>query len=503
MERKLLLLTDMVNNSPFPMAVYMGEDLIIESANPAMTASWGATGDVLGRKFFEVVGENQKQLLYNQVMNAYHNGIPFHAKDKRVEVELEGLTRIYYFNYSFIPMFDKYGTVYGMMSTTLDVTELHQANHQLKLSNERLRMAIDSSGMGTYEIDLSTKKIKTSPNFNTIWSVTQQEQEQLTNEMLISRMHPDDLIIRDRAFAEGESTGVVNYEIRIKKGADYRWVKVNAKIISDELNRPHTVMGISQDIHHQMEFAAELQRKVEESTADLKRSNEDLLHFAHVASHDLKEPVRKVKYFNSLLSDQANCILSEKQQRYVAKIDHSARRMQNIIDGILAYSTINSSHQEIADISLNNIMEEIRTDLELVIEEKQAEIHIGQLPHIEGASILIHQLFYNLIQNSLKFSKPDHTPRIKVTAESLGDEHCVLIKVSDNGIGIDPSYAEKIFNAFERLHSKDSYEGNGLGLSLCRKIATRHGGSINADGEPGRGTDFTVRLPLKQSGGFI
>jgi len=485
------------------MAVYVGDDLIIESANPAIMRAWGKGSDILGKRYLDVLPEIQQQLIYEQALKVYKTGIPYHAKDKKVDLNIGGVMISYYFNYSFTPLFDQQGKVYGIINTGLDVTDLHMAHQQLRLSNERLRIAVDASGMGTYEIELATKEIRTSDNFNRIWAVNSEEQQKLTTEMLISRMHPEDLIIRDKAFAQGNQTGLINYEVRIKNGLEYKWIKVNAKIITDDCNRPITIMGITQDIHQQKEFAEELQKQVAVNTRELTRSNEDLLHFAHVVSHDLKEPLRKINYLNGLLQNQPDTPLSEKQQGYATRITNAARRMQDLIEGILAYSTFNNSSQPIEVISLDGILRSIKTDLEFVIEQKKAEIKIGILPELEGAPILIHQLFYNLVQNSLKFARPGIPPHVKISTSPTDKEGFVKIEVKDNGIGIDPQFSEKIFNAFERLHSKDSYEGNGLGLSLCRKIVLRHGGLITAGGEYGQGANFTILLPLTHTSPFL
>ena len=175
--------------------------------------------------------------------------------------------------------------------------------------------------------------------------------------------------------------------------------------------------------------------------------------------------------------------------------------MQNIIEGILAYSTINKSIQTVEKINLNEIFENIKTDLELIIKEKGAILITRELPDIQGAPILIHQLFYNLIQNALKFSKPDQPPRVTIKSSIIKDNGSDFLRIiiKDNGIGLDPVYAERIFNDFERLHSKDEYEGNGLGLSLSRKIAKRHNGTITASGKKDKGAEFRVSLPLRQS----
>lgn len=177
---------------------------------------------------------------------------------------------------------------------------------------------------------------------------------------------------------------------------------------------------------------------------------------------------------------------------HLNKIAHSAHRMQCIIEGLLAYSTIDKSTQPVEKISLNDLLKNIKTDLELIIKEKGAILIVNDLPEIEGAAILVQQLFYNLIQNALKFTKTNQPPRIIITSvvTNINSVACVEISIKDNGIGLDPLYAEKIFVAFERLHSKNYYEGNGIGLALCQKIIQRHNGSIVAKGEKGNGAEL-------------
>jgi light-regulated signal transduction histidine kinase (bacteriophytochrome) len=219
-----------------------------------------------------------------------------------------------------------------------------------------------------------------------------------------------------------------------------------------------------------------------------------------MVTHDLKEPVRKMKFFNGLLKKEIEAERIENIKKYSDKVDQSAQRMETLIEGTLAYSTLNKSIQSVQKINLDQIIENIKIDLELIIQEKDAILITSELPEIEGAPILIHQLFYNLIHNALKFSKADEPPRVIITSkivEHNGRIH-VQIVIKDNGIGLDSAYAERIFNAFERLHSKDDYEGTGLGLALCRKIAERHNGTITAAGKENAGAEFTITLPLNQ-----
>lgn len=493
----ILLLKDIVDNTPLPIAVYTGEDLKVALANPAMIQTWGKGEDVIGKNYLEILPEIQKQQIFDQALAVFKTGVPFHAKDKKVDLSINGVMTSHYFNYSFIPLFDAQKKIYGVMNTGADVTDLHQAKQEVQNSDERLRMAVDSSGMGTYEIDLATKKITTCGNFNEIWSL----EGEINNEQLIAKLHPQDQALRAKAHEQAQTTGKMSYEARIvNDDLSIRWVKIDGKIIQDENGNPITIIGIIQDIHAQKQFEEELKKQVAENTVELQRSNEDLLHFANIVSHDLKEPVRKIKTFNSLLRNESETIFNENSKKYLNKVDQSAQRMQTIIEGILAYSTLDKKMQKVEKINLGQVVENIKTDLELIINEKGAILVISEFPDIEGAPILIQQLFYNLIHNALKFSKADEPPRVIITSTVINTDGTELleIKIKDNGIGLDPIYEEKIFDAFERLHSKDEFEGNGLGLALCRKIAKRHNGSITATGEKDNGAEFIVTLPLKQ-----
>jgi len=493
------LLNDIVDNTPLPIAVYSGDQLKIELANTAMIKTWGKGDQIIGKNYLEVLPEIKNDDFFQQAVTVLQTGIPFHAKNKKVDLVIDGILKTHYFNYSFIPLIDPEGNIYAVMNTGTDITDLHLAKQQIQSSDERLRMAIGSSGMGTYEIDLTTREIKTCGKFNSIWSTN----KDMTNEEIIAKLHPEDLEVREKAHQEAKVTGIISYETRIvHDDQSVKWAKINGKIIKDEKNgKPITIIGIIQDINEQRVFEEELKKQVSSRTEELRRSNDDLLHFANVVSHDLREPVRKVKIFNSRLRIETAAVSNENSEKYLDKIDHSVMRMNNIIEGILSYSTLDKKNQPVEKIDLNEVIENIKTDLELIIKEKGAILNACDLPEIEGAAILITQLFYNLIQNALKFSKADQPPRVVITCTSTNIEgnEAVQVTIKDNGIGLDPEFAERIFTAFERLNSKDQYEGNGLGLALCRKITKRHNGLIIAKGEKDNGAEFIVTLPIKQS----
>jgi light-regulated signal transduction histidine kinase (bacteriophytochrome) len=225
-----------------------------------------------------------------------------------------------------------------------------------------------------------------------------------------------------------------------------------------------------------------------------------------VASHDLKEPVRKVITFSSRLREELGKNISERAATYFSKIESAAMRMYAMIDGVLLYSSLNALEQTKELIDLEELIENIQSDLEVLIQQKGATFQYSNLPALEGSAILIYQLFYNLVNNSLKFAREGVPSVIELSAEMATAEELanaginskrqyLRLQLRDNGIGFGNEEAKTIFGTFTRLHAKDKYEGTGLGLSLCRKIVERHGGAIWAEGKQGEGAVFTILLP--------
>jgi signal transduction histidine kinase len=250
------------------------------------------------------------------------------------------------------------------------------------------------------------------------------------------------------------------------------------------------------------------QLQLEKSVEDLRRSNSNLEEFAYAASHDLKEPVRKVHFFTDRLKAQYSGSLSEEGLRILERLEVAAERMQLLIDNLLEYSHVSVRPSLTEDVDLNKKLRLVLEDLELVIEEKKAVIHIDPLPVIKGFRRQLQQLFHNLISNALKYNKPDTRPKIDVrhhvvkgseapvslpTTEHNNTFH--LIEVVDNGIGFSQQDADRIFNVFQRLHGNAEYKGTGIGLSIARKVVQNHYGHIWAESEPGKGAAFKILLP--------
>ena len=310
-------------------------------------------------------------------------------------------------------------------------------------------------------------------------------------------VHPDDLENTSKAWADAVRTKTpyqVENRVMMKNG-EYRWHLSRA--YPEKSDEGIYWYGTGTDVHDQKMLEMNLEKLVKERTLELERSNDDLQQFAHVASHDLKEPIRKIKTFSIKLQEELRGVLGERGNNLVNKMIHSTDRMYAMINGLLSYASV-PGHQGIySAVDLNVVIKNIEADLELAILEKEAKISTTSLPVIQGIPDLIQQLFYNLINNALKFSKPGVPVVIDLAARDVEMRgvfyHEIILK--DNGIGFDNDYAEKIFSTFVRLNSKDQFEGSGLGLALCKRIVERHGGFIFGKGKRDEGAEFTVLLP--------
>jgi len=249
--------------------------------------------------------------------------------------------------------------------------------------------------------------------------------------------------------------------------------------------------------------------KLRHFAAQMERSNQELQEFASVASHDLQEPLRKILAFGDRLKLKCGDSLGEQGRDYLARIQDAATRMRTLISDILTLSRVTSVNRPFVEVDLLQVAKGVVSDLELLIEQTGASVEVGFLPAIEADPAQMRQILQNLLSNALKFHAAGHKPIVSISAKILdvndyqllgalpGSEVCQIM-VTDNGIGFSAEYAEKIFALFQRLHSRDQYEGTGIGLAVCRKITDRHGGSIMAKSSDGDGATFIVTLPVKQ-----
>jgi PAS domain S-box-containing protein len=298
------------------------------------------------------------------------------------------------------------------------------------------------------------------------------------------------------------------------------WHLISLLPVRNEVNQVVSWTGFFVDIHAQKQIEETLknnvdlkaaqkqllhsQAKLEEKVMELNKSNHDLEQFAYIASHDLQEPLRKIRTFSELL--EINIDDDYKRRKYLEKIDASSERMSRLIKDVLNYSRLSKSEKVFTDVDLKEIIEGVKVDMELLSEEKKAQFTISELPVISGIRQQLVQLFYNLVSNSLKFTT--EAPHITISARLLTTKEIesskelnngiryVEINVKDNGIGFEQKYVTQIFTIFKRLNTRQAYSGTGIGLALCKKIVDNHHGLITAQSSPGEGAEFRITLPV-------
>jgi signal transduction histidine kinase len=254
-----------------------------------------------------------------------------------------------------------------------------------------------------------------------------------------------------------------------------------------------------------------VERALEQKTKELSRSNSELEQFAYIVSHDLQEPLRKVLAFGDRLLDKCGETISSEGKEYIIRMQNASQRMKTLITDLLVFSRLRTKAQPFTQVDLTQVAREVLSDLEIKIEQTGGTVKLGDLPIIDADPLQMRQLFQNLIGNALKFQRKGGSPVVDIRACMLDDQEngsdgnahrpVCQITFEDNGIGFDEKYADRIFGVFQRLHGRDEYEGTGIGLSICKKIAERHDGKIEAKSAPGKGAAFIITLPMRQSKG--
>ncbi len=327
-------------------------------------------------------------------------------------------------------------------------------------------------------------------------------------------IHPDDYVnamqLWDIAFSTSTAYNT-EYRLRDKDGF-YRWMQVKINPIHNGKGRPTMWVATATDIHDQKIANAQLEEKINERTAELKstnenlsRSNYDLMQFASVASHDLKEPLRKVLFFGDLLKNSLGDNIDLESAKYITKISDEMSRMRQLIEDILLYSKLANEPIKFSKINVAELITQITEDFQILIQEKEAVINVSKdICPVMGHPGQLRQLFQNLISNALKFNRPSIRPVISITSELVSGEevqagntqrYCKVM-VQDNGIGLDIKYTDKVFVMFQRLHSKQEYEGTGIGLSIVKKVLDNHKGFVKLESKLGEGSRFILYFPF-------
>ena len=267
-------------------------------------------------------------------------------------------------------------------------------------------------------------------------------------------------------------------------------IEADISLIEDASRQPAAFLIVARDVTERKR----MEQRLDGTLADLQRSNAELEQFAYIASHDLQEPLRMITSYMQIIEEDYKGKLDADADQYIAFTVDGAKRMQTLIDDLLAYSRVGTRGEPFIPTSMNSVLSAAIANLEVTIEESHAVVTHDQLPTVLGDESQLIQLFQNLLGNAIKF-RGDDAPMIHVGVEETKDGW--VFSVRDNGIGIDMKYGERIFTVFQRLHARDDYPGTGIGLAVVKKIVERHGGRIWVESEPAKGSTFYFTLPTR------
>ena len=296
-----------------------------------------------------------------------------------------------------------------------------------------------------------------------------------------------------RTLRELSRRGAIRDQERVLRDSHGHPIDVSVSIspVSDG-DEPQGAVVIARDVRERKHAENEMRS----FTKQLQQSNRELEDFAHVASHDLQEPLRKIQAFADLLKTKYGESVPPQARDYLDRMQAAAGRMSVLINDLLSFSRVTTKAQPFVPVHLADVAHDVVRDLEVRTHESGGQIVVGELPTIDADPVQMRQLLQNLAANALKFHRPDVPPVVEI-AGAIGPDDCCRLTVTDNGIGFEEKYADRIFTMFERLHARTKYEGTGIGLAICRKIAQRHGGDIAATSVPGQGSTFTITIPAR------
>lgn len=471
---------------------------IIYANNKA--AAWGnfVRDEIMNRNVWEMFPElinSPIGNLYVQCMSSRQEGsLEYHLPDSDLWLSIKA-----------------YPTLEGMSIFATDITDNKKYERGLRESEEQLKQLSDFMPQIVWATDANGYH----DFFNKRWyEFTGLSYEETKKTGWAKVLHPNDHDRTWKIWNHSLQTGdLYETEYRMRRAdGDYRWLLARAMPMRDENDTIIRWFGTCTDINDQKLAADILEMKVVERTKDLqdaniylKSMNEELRQFNYIASHDLQEPLRKIMIFSERIKEKDFDHLSESSRDFLNRMVVSSQRMATLLKDLLDFSSVNREDM-FAKVDLNDIIREIETDLEHVISQKGATIRKEKLPVIHAIPLQMHQLFYNLLTNALKFVPADRKPVIQLKSPAFSQEEAsqwslpehkqyVHLIVQDNGIGFEEEYADKIFVLFKRLHSQQTFGGTGVGLALCKKVVENHFGRIWAESIPNEGASFHIILP--------
>jgi len=533
-------LLTLFEQSPIGIAMISKEGLTFTMANPFYGKLVGREpSEIIGKPMIEAIPEMEGQGFDLLLNNVFDTGVPFLAQEQAVDIMYDGVRTTIYVNLAYQPQRDQEGNITGILVVATDLTDHVLSRKKIEEAQAILQGAIELAELGTFSIDLQTSVLNFSPRLKHWFGV--ENESVITYEKLYEAICDEDVPavaagIR-QAIAPG-SNGIFDMEYTMDAGQSggRRILHAQGKVLYDQSGKPLTMIGTAQDVTTQRKIQLALESKVQERTEELAAMNEELAaineeyaatneeladsnnllqqsnlnlqQFAYVASHDLQEPLRKIQSFANLLNERHGESLGN-GITYLQRMQAAAKRMSDLINDLLAFSRITTQKENTGIVSLNKIITGVLSDLELPINESSAVINAATLPDVQGDPLQLTQLFQNLLSNAIKFRKPDVNPVIEISSQIVSPAdvprtltltrfttYYYKIDIADNGIGFDQQYADRIFQLFQRLHGRSEYPGTGIGLAICERVAANHAGGITVESEPGKGSKFSIFLPM-------
>jgi len=513
-------------DAPAVIAVLSGPEHIYELANKRYMETIGVHRQILGKPIRQALPELGEGI-YRLLDEVYATGQPFIASEMEVGLDRSGNGELeaIFFNFIYQPIRDREGNIYQILVHAIDITTQVKAKQKLAEAEYTQRTAIEVAQLGTWQYD-PINRITTYSDRILEWFGFPPGQHVGMDRIMPQVVDPATLINAMSSTLIPGSDGNINleYDIISFNDGQRRTLHTIGRVFLDDTGKPYMIAGTSQDITAHKQLQRELEIKVKERTKalsvaneelksvnqNLERVNKNLEQFAYVTSHDLQEPLRKIRIFSDILQTRSEVVMTSFTKKYLDKIESSVDRMSALITDLLNFSRIEKSGKTFTVTNLNTIINEVIEDFDLAIRDKHVILNIPPLQEIEAVPLEMRQLFFNLIGNAIKFSRKDLRPVINICGRILSASEVAqdkllnprltyyAIEVVDNGIGFEPKYADQIFTIFQRLHTRESYSGTGIGLALCQQVVNNHQGRIYAEGQENNGARFVIILPINR-----
>ncbi|PRY35544.1 PAS domain S-box-containing protein [Spirosoma oryzae] len=564
---------NLVYDSPTATVVFMGRDMVVQAINEPMLTIWGKDDAVLGKSLHGAMPELIGQPFLELLQHVYDTGEAYHNPEGKAAIVVDGKLEEFWFSFSYNPLYDDNGQIYGIINTAVDISEQVTARRLLAANEARqtflltlsdqLRPLLDPAQMqyraacllgdyvGANRVGYAEDQgdgiafIAANNYVNGVAQITGYFRytdfgQPLAADLLAGRTAVQPDVAQATSLSETERKAYRSLQVGaalnkplLKDGrllavmfvhhqdahawspdeltlldetAERTWEAIErARVEAALRQREEQYRALSQELEERVRSRTQ---ELELANQDLERSNDSLQQFAYVASHDLQEPLRKIQAFCSLLEQQISDQLTDTGRHYIERITDASARMSTLIKDLLAFSRLSIRQQTLQSVSLDSVVKDVLSTLDWAVSQHHAQLDVTPLPVVNGDEMQLRQLFQNLLSNALKFTPAGQSARVAIHSmvkprrelpdhvKPTSDAHFFhQICIQDAGIGFDEKYLDRIFQVFQRLHSKNDFPGTGVGLAICQRVVENHGGGITAESRPGEGATFYVYLP--------